>query len=68
MPTNEQFTLTKPGTHFLSPVTAVLVRTSDPAAPASGFMLYPFLNTVTGLVEARIIFAGGTAQVIASST
>ena len=68
MPTNEQFTMTKPGTHFFSPITAVQVRSSDPAAPESGFILYPYLNSTGGVIEARIIFAGGTPQILASST
>ena len=68
MPTNEQRTLTKPGTHFFSPITAVQVRSSDPAAPETGFILYPMLNTTAGTIEARIIFAGGTPQILASST
>ena len=68
MPTNRQATLTRPGTHFFSPLTAVTVRTSDPDAPLSGFILYPYLNSTAGIIEARIIFAGGTPQVLASST
>lgn len=68
MPTNEQFTLSRPGTHFFSPLTCTVVRTSDPEAPKSGFIIYPYYNSTGGFFEARIIFAGGTPQVIASST
>ena len=68
MPTNEQLTLSVPGTHFFSPVTALVVRTSDPPAPISGFIIYPYFNSSMNTYEARIIFAGGTPQVLASST
>ena len=68
MPTNEQLTLSRPGSHFFSPLTAVSVRTSDPDPPTTGFILYPYFNSTANIVEARIIFAGGTPQVIASST
>jgi hypothetical protein len=44
------------------------VRTSDPAPPDTGFILYPYYNATMGIIEARIIFAGGTPQVLASST
>lgn len=68
MPTNEQRTLTGPGTHFFSPLTARTVRTSDPPAPETGFILYPYFNSTSNVYEARIIFAGGTPQVLAVST
>ena len=68
MPTNEQLTHAVPGTHFFSPLTATVVRTSDPQAPKSGFILYPYFNSTSNIYECRIIFAGGTPQVIASST
>jgi hypothetical protein len=68
MPTNEQVVLARPGTHFFSPLTALTVRTSDPAPPETGFILYPYYNATMGIIEARIIFAGGTPQVLASST
>lgn len=69
MPTAEQMTLTKPGTHLYSPLTFITVRTSDPAAPDSGqgATLYYMLSTASRL-QLKIIFPGGTPQVIAQST
>ena len=67
MPTNEQITFTKPGSHLFSPLSAVQLRTSDPENPLTGATLYVMLST-GGLTQLKIRFPVGGPQVIAQST
>lgn len=68
MPTAEQMTLTKPGTHLFSPLSGIQLRTSDPTVlSTAGGILYFMLST-GGKTQLKIIFYGGTPQVIAQST
>ena len=76
MPTNEQITHTRPGTHLGYPLTVnnIALRTSDPAPPLVGGTLYFMLSTA-GILQLKVIFATtsnslttATPRVIAQST
>ena len=76
MPTNEQVTFTRPGTHLGYPITVnnIEIRTSDPAPPLTGATMYLMLST-GGILQLKVVFATtsnllttATPRVLAQST